>query len=195
MQTHSYSAVAKFLHWTIAAAILGMIALGWTMNDLPRADPMKFTLFQLHKSIGITILLLSLLRLGWRFGHPVPPPPVTAPLWEIRLAKSIVILFYALMIGIPFIGWMIVSASPLNLPTLLYGVVPWPHLPILPTLADKKEIADKLGDVHAFLAYSVLFLLVLHVGAALKHHFLERDDVLTGMSPDFFNGFLNRLRR
>jgi cytochrome b561 len=192
---NSYASVAKFLHWLIALAILGMIALGWTMNDLPRTDPLKFTLFQWHKSIGITILLLSLFRLAWRWAHPAPPLPDTMKAWEKILAKSVVILFYALMIGIPLLGWAVVSSSPLNIPTLLYGLIPWPHLPILPALENKKEISETLGDVHSFLAYSVLALLALHAGGALKHHFVNKDDVLTRMSPGFLNSFLNRLRR
>jgi len=197
----SYNTVAKFLHWLIALAILGMIALGWYMNDLPRGDPHKFMLFQWHKKIGIMILLLSLFRLGWRWTHPAPPLPVDMKIWERALAKIIVVLFYALMIGIPFLGWAVVSSSPLNIPTILfsYGWRPTdniilPHLPILPTLENKKEIAHRLGDIHAYLAYSVLGLLVLHVGGALKHHFINKDDVLTRMAPDFLNKFLNRLR-
>lgn len=190
----SYNSVAKFLHWTIALAVLSMIALGYVMNDLPRTDPSKFTLFQIHKSIGITILLLSLFRLYWRLSHPVPPLPATMPRWEKILANMNFYLFYVLMIGVPLLGWAVVSASPLNLPTILYGFIPWPHLPILPTMDNKKEIAETLGDIHGTLAYAILGLLALHVGGALKHHFVEHDNVLTGMTPNFINGFLNRLR-
>jgi cytochrome b561 len=193
--TRSYTAVAKFLHWTIALAILGMIFLGWYMEDIPRNDPLKFPLFQWHKSIGITILLLSLFRLGWRWTHPAPPLPPRMKVWEKRLARFVVVLFYVLMIGIPFLGWAVVSSSPLNIPTLLYGFVPWPHLPILPTLENKREISHTLGDIHGYLAYSVLALLCLHVAGALKHHFITRDDTLTRMMPKVFEGLFNRLRR
>lgn len=191
--TTSYDSVAKFLHWVIAAMILGLIVLGWVMNDLPRTDPLKFSLFQWHKSIGITVLLLSLFRLYWRMAHPVPPPPA-GPAWENKASKAVVVLFYILMVGVPLLGWAVVSASPLNIPTTLYGYIPWPHLPILPTLENKKEIGKLLGDAHGFLANSFLALLALHVGAALKHHFVARNDVLTRMSPKFMTGFLNRLR-
>lgn len=193
--SRSYDTVAKTLHWAIAVAILGMIALGAVMNDLPRADPLKFTLFQLHKSVGITILLLSLFRLGWRWAHPVPPLPVVMQSWEHCLAETIVFLFYVLMIGVPLLGWAAVSSSPLNIPTLLYGFFPWPHLPILPTIDNKKGISEALGDIHGTVAYAMLGLLFLHVGGALKHHFVRRDEVLTRMAPGFFKGFLNRLRR
>jgi cytochrome b561 len=191
----SYSGVAKFLHWLIALAILGMIALGYSMEHLvPRTDPFKFTLFQWHKSIGITILLLSFVRVVWRFTHPRPPLPDTMKLWEKFLADAVVVCFYVLMIGIPFIGWAVVSVSPLNIPTLLYGVVPWPHLPVLPDLKNKKELGDVLAMGHGYLAYSVLGLLCLHVGGALKHHFVTRDDVLLRMAPNFVHRFLNFLR-
>jgi cytochrome b561 len=190
----TYGSVAKFLHWTLALLLLGMIVLGAIMNDLPRTDPLKFTLFQLHKSIGIALLLLSVLRLGWRWAHPAPPLPAGMPAWERWLAKTIVVVFYALMIGIPFLGWAVVSTSPLNIPTVLFGIIPWPHLPILPTLANKKELSETLGELHGFLAYAVLALLALHVGGALKHHFISRDDVLTRMAPEGLSRFLNRLR-
>src|SRR5271170_5610610 len=104
----SYDAVAKTLHVIIALAILGMIALGWSMEALPRTDPLKFSLFQWHKSIGITILLLSLFRLYWRVKNPPPPLPPGMHRWEIILAKLVVFLFYVLMIGIPFLGWAVV---------------------------------------------------------------------------------------
>lgn len=193
--TH-YGAVAKFLHWTIGLGILGMIALGWYMNDLPLTDPLKFTLFQLHKSVGVTILLLGLFRLGWRLTHPVPLLPANMAAWEAHAAKIVVKAFYVLMIVIPLLGWAVVSASPRNIPTFLYGLVPWPHLPLLPDmeLDVKKRVAEKLGDVHAVLAYSVLAFLALHVGGALKHHFIKRDDVLIGMAPNFLVGLLNWLR-
>ncbi len=193
----SYNAVAKFLHWTIALAIIGMIVLGYVMGDLPRSNPLKFSLYQWHKSIGIVILLLSLFRLGWRFTHPTPALPDNMKNWERILAKGTVIAFYVLMIGIPFLGWAVVSASPLNMPTLLFNTIPWPHLPILSTLDHdtKKELAEQLGETHGFLAYSVLALLALHIGGALKHHFISRDEVLTGMTPNFLNKYLNSLRR
>ena len=190
----SYDAVAKFLHWVIALAIIGMIALGWIMEGMP-TNSLKFSLFQWHKSIGITILLLSLFRLGWRWTHPAPPLPAGMKVWEICLAKTIVVLFYVLMIGIPLLGWAVVSASPRNIPTHLYGIIPWPHLPILPTLSNKKEISETLGDIHGYLAYSVLALLFLHVAGAVKHHFISRDNTLTRMAPDVLGNFLNSLRR
>ena len=190
----SYGAVAKFLHWTIALAIIGMIVLGDVMMDLPRTDPLKFSLFQWHKSIGIAILLLSVFRLAWCFVNPPPPLPAGGKPWENNLTKIVVVLFYVAMIGVPLLGWAVVSASPLNIPTRLFGFIPWPHLPVLPTLENRKEIAETVGELHGALAYAMLGLLALHVAAALKHHVINRDDVLTRMLPACLEGFIHRLR-
>jgi len=190
----SYGTVAKTLHWLIAAAIVTMLVIGWTMTSLPRNNPHIFALFQWHKSIGITILLLSLFRLGWRLMHPAPPLPAGMPAWEKFAARATHVLFYVLIIGMPLTGWVIVSTSPFNLPTMLYGIIPWPHLPVLPDLANKKEIGHTFGDVHGILAYIMAGLLVLHVAAAHKHHWFDRDDVLTRMAPGPIARWLDRLR-
>lgn len=188
-----YTAIAKTLHWLIAAAILGMLVLGWVMGDLPNGGN-KFAAFQWHKSIGITILLLSLARLAWRLTHTAPPLPSGMPAWEKFAAHATHILFYALMIGMPLAGWAIVSTSSLTIPTMLYGVIPWPHLPLLPELANKKEIHEAAEQLHGLGAYLLAALIVLHIGAALKHHFINRDDILARMAPAALSGILNRLR-
>jgi len=182
-QTLRYTKVAILLHWIIGLAIIGMIPLGVIMHDMKPGSPEQFALYQLHKSIGITILLLSVLRLLWRLSHPVPPLPDTMAQWEKCASHATHIAFYALMIGIPLTGWAIVSASPFNIPTMLYGVIPWPHLPILPGLENRKEIEHSIAEVHEVLAFGTAALIVLHVGAALRHHFILKDDVLLRMSP------------
>lgn len=188
-----YDPVAKALHWLIAIAIVAMLAIGWIMTSMDNSSA-KFTLFQLHKSIGITILLLALFRLGWRFTHRPPPLPDTMAGWEKVAANGTHVLLYALMIGMPLLGWVIVSASPLNLPTLLYGVVPWPHLPLIPEMENKREIGHLAGAAHYYLAWVLLALFLGHAGAAWKHHLFNRDDVLTRMAPKFMHGILNRIR-
>jgi cytochrome b561 len=189
----SYGAVAKTLHWLIALAIICMLILGWGFDFMPENWP-QFALVQLHKSVGITILLLSLLRLVWRLMHATPPLPAHMPAWERTAARVSHILFYTFIILMPMSGWAMVSASPLGLPTVLYGFLPWPHLPILPDLQNKKEISHLMGRMHGLIAYGLTGLLAVHIGATLKHHFIDRDDVLTRMAPRFFNRFLNRLR-
>jgi cytochrome b561 len=190
-ESTSYNAVAKTLHWLIALAIIFMLALGWFMGELPNGFP-KFFAFQFHKSVGITILLLSLCRLGWRLTHEAPPLPPGMAEWERLMARGTHILFYILIIAMPFSGWVMVSASPI--PTVLYGLVPWPHLPVIPALANKRAIGHMAGDAHGFMAYTIASLLALHVGAALKHHFMQRDDVLLRMAPAWLHGWLEKLR-
>lgn len=190
-----YDAVAKTLHWLIALAIVSMLAIGWTMMNLPRDNPARFGLFQWHKSIGITILFLSLARLGWRLIHTPPPYPAKMPKWELIAARLTHLCFYVLIIGMPLTGWIIVSTSPLNLPTMLYGLIQWPNLPILPGLDNKKAISHFTGNLHGVLAYILAALLVIHVAAALKHHFMDKDDVLTRMAPVFLTRTLNVLRK
>lgn len=177
-----YGAVAMLLHWAIAAAILTLLGLGVVMVRLPNADPLKFQLYQLHKSIGVTVLALSLLRLAWRLTHPAPPLPDTLRPWEAMLARATHVGFYVLMIGLPVSGWMMVSASPWNIPTVVFGAFTLPHLPGLAGLPNKAPVADALQEVHEAAAIAMAVLLALHVAGALKHHFL-RDGVLARMLP------------
>ncbi|HUY68684.1 MAG TPA: cytochrome b [Alphaproteobacteria bacterium] len=191
-----YDTVAIILHWLIALAILAMLAIGWTMTSLPKGADLKFTLFQWHKSIGITILILSVLRLLWRLVNPPPPLPATMKTWEKFAAHASHALLYILIIGMPLLGWAIVSASTMNLPTMLYGVIPWPNLPILPALpvADKKSLGHAFAAAHSAGAWILAVLLVIHIAAALKHHWWDRDDVLLRMMPAVWAGWLIRLQ-
>ncbi|MBO9558231.1 MAG: YceI family protein [Caulobacter sp.] len=178
-----YTTVAIILHWLIAAAILFQIILGWRMGDEPKG-PATYAIFQLHKSIGITILLLSLARLAWRLFHKPPPHPVNQPRWETVASKIVHAGFYVIMIGLPLTGWIMVSASKLNIPTLLYGTIPWPHIPGLPELAaGPKHAWHEAGEVgHGLLVKLTYALLVLHLGAVFKHQLLDRDEVLGHMA-------------
>src|SRR5262245_55575412 len=124
-----YGAVAMTLHWLLAAAIIGQLFLGKYMHELPDSDADKFAFFQLHKSIGITILALTVVRIAWRLVNIVPPLPKTMPPWQKRLAKLSHLLLYGFMLAIPLSGWAMVSASPLGIPTIWFGVAEVPHLP------------------------------------------------------------------
>jgi cytochrome b561 len=182
---YRYGAVATTLHWVLAAAILFMLWLGLTMTSLDETDPRTFPLFQLHKSIGLTILMLSGVRLAWRLANPVPPLPALRPRWERVIARAVHVLFYVLMIAIPVLGWATVSSAALAVPTMWFGLFEWPHIPILADLsrAEKRMIEGALAGVHGALALSMLGLALLHAAAALKHHFRDRDDVLKRMLP------------
>ncbi|MFY9288368.1 MAG: cytochrome b/b6 domain-containing protein [Alphaproteobacteria bacterium] len=190
----SYNGVAKTLHWLIALGIIGMLALGWTMTNMPSTNPDKFLLYQWHKSIGITILTLGVIRLVWRFGHTAPALPATMPRWERIAAELTHGVFYLLIIGLPLTGWAMTSTSALNLPTLLYNTITLPHLPLISDLPNKREMNQAANEAHELLAFLAAFLIVLHIGAAWKHHLYNRDDVLTRMAPKFMHGVLNKLR-
>lgn len=179
-----YSTPAILLHWLIAAAIVLQVVLANRMEG-PRT-PEHFAITQLHKSIGITILLLSLARLGWRLANPPAPMPEAIARWERVLARVTHVGFYVIMIGMPLTGWLMVSASRLQIPTLLYGMVPWPDMPGIAHLAPgAKKIAHDLGETsHGLLAKGIYVLLALHVAGALKHQLFTRDEpVLARMAP------------
>jgi len=181
--TTRYSSVAILLHWLIALAILALLVMGFEMTSLPLGSHLQFVLYQLHKSVGITVLLLSLIRLGWRLSHKAPALPAHMPAWEQALAHLGHFALYGLMLGMPLEGWALVSASVWNIPTVLYGVIPLPHLPVFSTLADKKSAEELLKLLHQAAAWVMIATVVGHAAAALRHHFLIHDDVLTRMLP------------
>lgn len=170
-----YSAIAIVLHWALALLLLFQLALGWRMEDLPRGSGETFAAFQLHKSIGISILLLSLARLGLRLVFPRPAPWPDSRL-NMMLARGVHVLLYLVMIGGPLTGWILVSTSRTKVDTLLFGTVPWPHLPLGSAWHEPAEAG------HAVLAWLLVGLFVLHVAGALRHHVL-REDLLGRMLP------------
>lgn len=184
METKRYTSIAIILHWVIAAAIIYQLWLGLAM---PHGDEVatraEFEMIQLHKSVGVTILLLSLARLGWRLTHRPPALPAAMAGWEKLAARATHWAFYGLMIGTPLVGWAMVSASPLGVDTVLFDILPWPHLPGFEGLEDKAAAAEALAEIHEYLAFSMIGLLALHVAAALKHQFVNRDGVLGRMIP------------
>jgi cytochrome b561 len=180
-----YSAGAIMLHWLIAALLLTNIGIAWYFNTL-HGDA-KIAPVQLHKSIGITILVLSLIRLAWRLFNPPPPPPADFRGWQRILAETVHIGFYVIMIGMPLSGWIFSSASPLIriFPITLYGVVPWPTIGPLASLppSQMKAVHDTFVAVHGWLAKGAYVLLGLHVAGALKHQFVDRDGMTGRMIP------------
>lgn len=176
-----YTFVAIILHWFIALIFTAMIGVGFYMKNLGDADlSLKFSLYQWHKSFGITILLLTILRLGWRLGNSPPETPNTT---AQKAAKFVHGLLYAMTLLIPLAGWAMVSASPFNIPTILFGEFNWPHLPYFSSLADKQTAEGLLKLVHRVLAYGTAGLVVGHMAAALHHHFILKDAALAKMMP------------
>lgn len=179
--SNGYGWIAIAFHWSMAFMIVGMIGLGMYMHQLPLTDPATFALFQLHKSIGFVVLALTVLRLVWRLANPSPALPATMPAWEKAAAHLGHLGLYGLLFAIPLTGWLMVSASPWNIPTILFGAVHMPHLSVPEALGTKAEAETLFKDLHELFAWLLILLLVAHIGAALKHHFLARDGVLLRM--------------
>lgn len=193
--TRQYTAIAIVLHWAIAFAIAFNLALGFWMHltaEHGQASAGVFEAFQLHKSVGLTVLALSLARLAWRLTHAPPPLPAHMPGWEKIVARATHWAFYALMIALPLSGWLYVSAGwsheagrPFSVPTIFFGLFPVPHLLGLAeqSLGARESAANAAFTAHWVLAYLTIALGVLHVVAALKHHFFDRDETLAHMIP------------
>jgi cytochrome b561 len=184
--TDRYTTVAIALHWSIAVAIVGLIASGvWMVEAIKRPETraVAFDVYQVHKSFGLTVLVLTVVRIGWRLLNPPPPLPASVTGLGRFAAHATHAVFYILMIAIPLAGWAMVSASKFGLPTIVFGLFEWPHITWLSELPEKEpaETAAKLA--HKAMGYTLAALLVLHVGAALKHHLVDRDGVLARMVP------------
>lgn len=170
-----YGVVARGFHWAMAALVLLALAVGEVMTDLP-VSPRRLEIYSYHKWVGMTVLGLLLLRLLWRTTHRPPALPGSIPLWQQQVAHVTHWLLYLLMFVVPLSGWLMSSAK--GFPVVYLGI--WQ----LPDLVTKdKALGHTLENVHAVLANGLLVLVVLHVAAALKHHFIDRDDVLARMVP------------
>jgi len=161
-----YSPPAIVLHWLLALLIFVTFPLGVYMHELP-LSPDKLKLYSYHKWIGITILLLASLRVMWRVTHTPPPLPDDMARWQRRASQVVHGLLYLLILAIPLSGWLMSSAK--GFQTVWFGVLPLPDL-----IGKDKAVGDLLAGVHQALNFTLLALVILHVGAALKHHFMER---------------------
>lgn len=175
MMNHRYTGPAIFLHWLIALGLIGIFALGFYMHDLP-LTPIKLKLYSWHKWAGATLFIFVLIRLGWRLTHAAPALPATMTPALRRGAHLAHWLLYGLMLAIPLSGWLMSSA--LGFQLVWFGLVPLPDL-----LVKDAALGEQLKQVHKLLNFAMLGLVVMHTGAALKHHFLDRDTVLTRMLP------------
>lgn len=178
-----YSSAAILLHWVIAAAIIAEIGLGLRMEASVVGN--RFVIFQIHKSIGVTILLLALARLAVRLLRAPPSWPEHLGRAERRVAELVHIGFYGLMLALPITGWLAVSSSRIAIPTLLYGVIPWPHVPGVTGLspAAKAGLNAASQNSHKLLLWAMVGLLALHVAGALKHQLIDRRPDIGRMLP------------
>ncbi len=168
----------RLLHWLSAALVLVQWLLGRYMVTLgPESVAEKFVLYQRHKSLGFVVLALTLVRLAWRMTEPARPAlPSTVPLWQQRAATINHGLLYLLLLTMPITGFLAAAASPLGIPTLLFGVIPIPH-PIGPDA----QLEAILLAAHRAQGWALAALLLLHIAAALKHQVIDRDRVLVRM--------------
>jgi cytochrome b561/polyisoprenoid-binding protein YceI len=174
MQAQRYSYTAITLHWLLALLLAFQIALGQTLEG--SNSPELFTRYQLHKSVGIAILLLSLARLAVRLATPRPPAS-EGPAWTRTLASIVHWLFYLVLILGPITGWLLVSTAKIQVPTLIFGVIPWPHLPVGHGWHEPAEA------IHGVLARLAIALFALHIVGALRHQWLLGKPELQRMIP------------
>lgn len=171
--------VSQGLHWLTAVIVIGMFGVGLYMAEV--AEPfssLQFSLFQWHKSFGVTVIALSLLRLGWLITGPRPADSNMAKAWENRAAKLAHIALYVLLLVVPLTGWIMTSASTLGLKSMIFGVWELPQI-----VSPDKALHETFEEVHESLAWTFMGLVALHIGAALRHHFIYRDNVLIRMLP------------
>jgi cytochrome b561 len=181
VKSDEYTATAKTLHWLIALLIFVLFPLGWIMDDLTGVQ--KFQAYNMHKSLGLTVLALMILRLVWRFFNAVPELPAGVPARQKMAAHALQHAFYAVVFLITLAGWALISTS--DKPSMLFNQqLPIPKLPWLADLAgpDRKFYHGILEEVHGALGWVLLGLLVLHAAAALYHGFVLKDGILASMT-------------
>lgn len=170
-----YTRTAIALHWIVALLIIGNLCFGLYMVGLP-LSPQKLRYMSYHKWVGLTVLLLSAARLLWRVFHPAPALPESMKPWERRAAHASHVALYVLFFAAPISGWLYSSAA--GFKTVYLGILPIPDL-----LEKNKEVADVLRVVHRTINYTLAAVIAVHAAAALKHHFVDRDDVMRRMLP------------
>jgi len=171
----SWGSVAKSLHWVIALLIFSQFVLGWLAVSW-HLSPTKLDLFVWHKSFGITILVLACIRIAWRLANPVPELPVEMPQWESHLAQASHFLLYFIIVAMPLSGWIINSAA--NIPFAVFWTIP------LPDITPKNKTIEEYAELVHFSLFSLLaVVLVAHISAALRHHFIKHNNILRRMLP------------
>ncbi len=173
MTQQHFTRTAIVFHWLTALIIAGAFPVGLLMGDMA-VTPFRIKVFVWHKWAGITVLILSSLRLSWRLGHPAPPPPAGMPAWQHRASRVVQWATYILLFIVPLTGWMYSSAAG-------YSVVYLNWVPLPDLVGKSKELAHQLKELHETLNWVLFSLVMLHAAAALKHHFIDKDSVLLGM--------------
>lgn len=170
-----YGVVAQVLHWVIAILVFAMFGLGYYMEDLPLSQE-KLELYNTHKSLGITIFSLALIRLVWRLFNAAPPLPEHMAPWERAAAHMSHALLYGLILIQPLIGFLQSNAA--NFPVVVWDVLPLPAI-----IGTDEALGETLAGVHGVVANVLAVLILVHIAAALRHHFILKDNVLRRMLP------------
>ena len=177
-----YNAFAIILHWVMAVAFVAMLASGLIMGGDDLDPSLKFKLYQWHKSGGVLLLLAFFLRFGWRIFSAVmkqiPPLPAHLPKLEQLAAKLGHIALYVWMILTPLAGWLVVSSSSYGIPTIVFDLFEWPHVP---GVQANKAVHDVAEQAHELLAYSFIVIIVGHIAAVVKHAIFDKENLLTRM--------------
>lgn len=176
MHMKKYTKTAMFFHWLLALFIIATFICGAVMVDMPGITPDKLRYYSWHKWAGITILGLTGLRLLWRLGHPAPEYPASMPNWQKQAASGLHIFLYVLIFCIPISGYLYSLSS--GIPVVYFGV--W-SMPVI--MDPNSELKPLLKEVHFVLNMILLAAFSMHVLAALKHHFIDRDEVMKRMLP------------
>ena len=175
MKPSQYTRIAVSFHWLLAFMIVCSLGLGWYMVGLP-VSVQRLKLYNWHKWAGVTILMLSAARLLWRLSHPAPVLPRDMPAWQRMASHASHGMLYVLFFAIPLFGWAYSSAA--GFPIVWFGVVPLPDW-----VPRSRELADTLKPWHGWLAYGLASMVVVHIAAAFKHHWLDKDEVMVRMAP------------
>jgi cytochrome b561 len=176
MPTERYDGVAILLHWLIAVLIVGNIGLAWSLDNYDHHDPIHQTLLTIHKSIGVTVLALAVLRLAWRWTHLVPPLPETLPRWQHTVARATHWSLYALLFVMPVSG--LIDAAAFTEPVYYFFLFKLPTV-----IAHHEPVGHAAFAVHQLSALLLYALLLAHAGAALFHHYWLKDGILRRMLP------------
>jgi cytochrome b561 len=171
-----YSRTAIALHWVIALAVLGQIAFGWYLQTVPRLTPDRTVVVNFHKSTGLVIGLLIVMRLAWRLTHKPPPLPASMPAWEVRAAQASHAFLYACMLIMPVAGYTASNFSKFGVK--FFNAVTFP-----PWGVDDRAVYAFFNGVHVATSYVFVALIAIHVGAALKHLFFPRHGIFRRMMP------------
>ncbi|MCM1001964.1 cytochrome b [Wolbachia pipientis] len=168
MEDNKYSLGLRIIHWLMAVFIIGMLCSGFYMKSLPVSNEFKFSMYTIHKACGVTVFGLVVIRILFRAFTCIPPLPASFSRFEINISKTVHFGLYALMILVPLSGYVMSSASG-------RGIKYFFHIPLL--ISKNKELASAANGLHSILAYFIVFFIVLHILAALKHTLIDKQNI------------------